>query len=97
MRSSNILFLSGGTGTPKLLQGARNIIDEKKITIIGNTGDDWNFYGLYVSPDVDSVLLTLSNLIDSSKWWGIKNDTFKLTEFLKNTLKENVWFNDLLK
>ena len=93
MRSSNILFLSGGTGTPKLLQGARNIIDEQKITIIGNTGDDWNFYGLYVSPDVDSVLLTLSNLIDSSKWWGIKNDTFKLTKFLKNSLKENVWFN----
>ncbi|MHA1967549.1 MAG: 2-phospho-L-lactate transferase [Candidatus Hodarchaeales archaeon] len=67
--------------------------DFADITIIGNTGDDWNFYGLYVSPDIDSVLFTLSDLIDTKKWWGVKNDTFKLIEFLRINLKENVWFN----
>jgi LPPG:FO 2-phospho-L-lactate transferase len=89
----NIVFLSGGTGTPKLLQGVVNVIDARKITIIGNTGDDWDFYGLHVSPDIDSILLTLSDLIDTKKWWGIKDDTFNLVEFLKKQLKEDVWFN----
>ena len=93
MGSSQIVFLSGGTGTPKLLQGVSDNIDFKDIAVIGNTGDDWTFYGLYVSPDIDSVLLTLSNLIDTEKWWGVKNDTFMLIKFLKNKLEEDVWFN----
>ncbi len=93
MNSSGIVFLSGGTGTPKLLQGVPELLDFKNITVIGNTGDDWKFYGLYVSPDIDSVLFTLSDLIDTKKWWGIKNDTFKLIKFLRTNLKEDVWFN----
>ncbi|MFX0086021.1 MAG: 2-phospho-L-lactate transferase [Candidatus Hodarchaeota archaeon] len=93
MGSQNIVFLSGGTGTPKLLQGAKNVIDTRNITVIGNTGDDWNFYGLYVSPDIDSVLFTLSNMINSQKWWGIQSDTFMLTRFLRDRLKEEIWFN----
>jgi LPPG:FO 2-phospho-L-lactate transferase len=91
--SSKFVFLSGGTGTPKLLQGATTIIDPQEITIIGNTGDDWVFYGLYVSPDVDSILLTLTDLIDKEKWWGIKEDTFNLVSFLRDQLNEDIWFN----
>jgi LPPG:FO 2-phospho-L-lactate transferase len=90
---SRIVFLSGGTGTPKLLQGATQLISEHDISIIGNTGDDWQFYGLYVSPDVDSVLFTLTDLIDSTKWWGIQGDTFHLIQFLRTHLQEDVWFN----
>ncbi|MFX1515620.1 MAG: 2-phospho-L-lactate transferase [Promethearchaeota archaeon] len=93
MNPPNIVFLSGGTGTPKLLQGVTNVIDARNITVIGNTGDDWKFYGLYVSPDIDSILLTLTNLIDTEKWWGMKDDTFNLINFLKKQLKEDVWFN----
>lgn len=76
-----------------MLQGAVNVTDARNITIIGNTGDDWKFYGLHVSPDIDSILLTLVDLIDTKKWWGIKEDTFNLVEFLKSELKEDVWFN----
>ncbi|UCE14111.1 MAG: 2-phospho-L-lactate transferase [Candidatus Heimdallarchaeota archaeon] len=93
MSESKVVFLSGGTGTPKLLQGAVRVIDTQNITVIGNTGDDWNFYGLYVSPDIDSVILILADLLDTKKWWGIKEDTFRLVDFLKNQLKEDVWFN----
>ena len=93
MDPPSFVFLSGGTGTPKLLQGVINVIDARNITVIGNTGDDWNFYGLHVSPDIDSILLTLSDLIDTEKWWGIKDDTFNLVSFLKKELKEDVWFN----
>ena len=93
MSSSKIVFLSGGTGTPKLLQGVMNVADARNITVIGNTGDDWKFYGLHVSPDIDSILLTLADLIDEEKWWGIKEDTFKLVQFLREQLQEEIWFN----
>ena len=93
MGSNKCVFLSGGTGTPKLLQGTTSLIDPQDITIIGNTGDDWRYYGLYVSPDIDSILFTLANLIDVTKWWGIKNDSFNMVKMLQEILKENVWFN----
>jgi LPPG:FO 2-phospho-L-lactate transferase len=93
MINKNVVFLSGGTGTPKLLKNGIKLFNEQKVSIIGNTGDDWNFYGLYVSPDIDSVLLTLSNLIDNTKWWGIYQDSFNLINFLQNKLGEQIWFN----
>ena len=93
MGSEKIVFLSGGTGTPKLLQGISSNINPQDITIIGNTGDDWRFYGLYVSPDIDSILFTLSNLIDKVKWWGISNDTFNMVKMLQDKLQEDIWFN----
>ena len=90
----SIIILSGGTGTPKLLSGfnmKKNEINEE-IVVIANTGDDWNFYGLYVSPDVDAVLYLLSGLLDTNKFWGIKDDTFNAINSLKN-LQEDIWFN----
>ncbi|MHA1228954.1 MAG: 2-phospho-L-lactate transferase [Candidatus Hodarchaeales archaeon] len=88
-----IVFLSGGTGTPKLLNQAIEVFVPEFVTVIANTGDDWNFYGLHVSPDIDSVLFTLSDLIDRVKWWGIREDSFNMVEFLRERLKEDVWFN----
>ncbi|MHA2156698.1 MAG: 2-phospho-L-lactate transferase [Candidatus Hodarchaeales archaeon] len=93
MGSMKIVFLSGGTGTPKLLQGINSVTDPQDITIIANTGDDWRYYGLYVSPDIDSILFTLSELIDVTKWWGINNDTFNMVKMLRDILKEDIWFN----
>lgn len=93
MESPNIVFLSGGTGTPKLIQNVTDMLDPRNLTVIGNTGDDWEFYGLHVSPDIDSVLLTLSGLIDTEKWWGISNDSFNMVKFMSEYLKEDVWFN----
>jgi len=93
MINKNTVFFSGGTGTPKLLKDGIKLFNEQKVSIIGNTGDDWNFYGLYVSPDIDSVLLTLSNLLDTEKWWGIYQDSFNLINFLQNKLGEQIWFN----
>ena len=71
-----MIFLSGGTGTPKLLSGLKKIISEEKIKVIVNTAEDMWVSGNLVCPDIDSVLYTLSGLIDENKWWGIKNDTF---------------------
>ncbi|MBU7043275.1 MAG: 2-phospho-L-lactate transferase [Theionarchaea archaeon] len=67
-----ICILSGGTGTPKLLGG----FDPADMCIIVNTAEDVSVSGIYVSPDVDTVVYTLAGLIDDTKWYGQKNDTY---------------------
>ncbi|MCS3900966.1 2-phospho-L-lactate transferase [Methanococcus voltae] len=80
-----ITILSGGTGTPKLIQGFMEIEDLNKenVSIIVNTGED-NWIGdIYLTPDIDTVLYSLSNLINEETWYGVKNDTFYCHEQLK--------------
>ncbi|MCE7743052.1 MAG: 2-phospho-L-lactate transferase [Candidatus Heimdallarchaeota archaeon] len=86
-----ITFLSGGTGTPKLIQGFRDIIPDNQISIIANSADDIRIYGLYVSPDIDTIIYLLCNILDTEKFWGIKGDTFHTLEFLGN-LGYETWF-----
>ena len=71
-----ITVLSGGTGTPKLLQGLKEIVDPKDLTIIVNTLENDYFSGVYVSADIDTVLYTMSDMINEETWYGVKNDTF---------------------
>jgi LPPG:FO 2-phospho-L-lactate transferase len=71
-----ITVLSGGTGTPKLLQGLKEVIDPSLINIIVNTVENDYFSGVYVTPDIDTVLYTMADLINSETWYGIKDDTF---------------------
>lgn len=87
-----ITFLSGGTGTPKLIQGFRRVINDNQINIIANSADDIWINGLYVSPDVDTNLYLLSGLLDISKYWGIKGDTYITSDFL-NQIDSKNWFN----
>lgn len=77
-----ITVLSGGTGTPKLLQGLKEIVDPKDLTIIVNTLENDFFSGVYVSADVDTVLYTMSDMINDELWYGVKNDTFITNERL---------------
>ncbi len=79
-----MIVLSGGTGTPKLLQGLRKLIPDEEITVIVNTAEDIIISGALVSPDVDTVLYLFSGQLDDAKWWGVRNDTF----FTYNNLKE---------
>jgi len=70
-----VTFLSGGTGTPKLLSGARRAAALDGATVIGNTGDDVELGGLLVCPDVDTVLYLLGDRLDRETWWGVDGDT----------------------
>lgn len=79
-----MIILSGGTGTPKLLSGLKKVYPEENIKVIVNTAEDIWVSGNLVCPDVDSVLYTLSGLIDENKWWGIRDDTFITHEALKS-------------
>ncbi|SEO68625.1 LPPG:FO 2-phospho-L-lactate transferase [Halogranum amylolyticum] len=70
-----VTFLAGGTGTPKLLDGASGVFDPAETTVVGNTGDDVELGGLLVCPDVDTVLFHGGGVLDTDRWWGIADDT----------------------
>ncbi len=72
-----LAVLSGGTGTPKLLRGMKEVAD---FSVIVNTAEDVWVSGNRVCPDIDSVIYALAEVIDETKWWGIRHDTF-MTHF----------------
>ena len=89
-----MIVLSGGTGTPKLIDGLIQLIDidSEKLNIIVNTADDIIISDLYISPDIDTIIYLFLNILNKDKWWGIKNDTFNTYLQLSNF---NI--NELLK
>ncbi|WP_144903531.1 2-phospho-L-lactate transferase [Halobellus captivus] len=70
-----VTFLAGGTGTPKVLDGADRVFDPTETTVVANTGDDVELGGLLVCPDVDTVLFHGGGVLDTETWWGIDGDT----------------------
>ncbi|MFB6308887.1 MAG: 2-phospho-L-lactate transferase [Haloarculaceae archaeon] len=70
-----VTFLSGGTGTPKLLSGAAPVYSPDATTVVGNTGDDIELGGHLVCPDLDTVLFLDGGVLDRETWWGIDGDT----------------------
>ncbi|MHC1579881.1 MAG: 2-phospho-L-lactate transferase [Candidatus Alkanophagales archaeon] len=82
-RARTLLVLSGGTGTPKLLIGLKNVFDEAALSVVVNTAEDIWVSGNLVCPDIDSVLYALSGRIDEERWWGVRGDTFTTHEALK--------------
>ncbi|WP_049987274.1 2-phospho-L-lactate transferase [Halobellus rufus] len=70
-----VTFLAGGTGTPKLLDGADRVFDPAATTVVANTGDDVELGGFLVCPDVDTVLFHGGGVLDTETWWGIDGDT----------------------
>ncbi|KON31730.1 2-phospho-L-lactate transferase [miscellaneous Crenarchaeota group-1 archaeon SG8-32-3] len=87
-----ITALAGGVGAAKFLTGLVKLVNGKDLTIIVNTGDDIELFGLHVSPDVDIVTYTLAGIVDEEKGWGIKGDTFRCLEELRKFSRE-AWFN----
>ncbi|MCX9025693.1 MAG: 2-phospho-L-lactate transferase [Candidatus Methanoperedens sp.] len=78
-----MIVLSGGTGTPKLIQGLRRVVPDEEITVIVNTAEDITISGNFVSPDVDTILYLFSGQLDDTKWWGIEKDTFHTNKALQ--------------
>jgi LPPG:FO 2-phospho-L-lactate transferase len=87
-----IVVFTGGTGGAKLIEGLAAEITPAELTIICNTGDDAVFHGLYVSPDIDTIIYTLAGMIDTDKGWGIKHDTFEALKQLDRFGAESTWF-----
>jgi LPPG:FO 2-phospho-L-lactate transferase len=86
-----LVVLSGGTGGAKLIEGLSREVPAADLFIVGNTGDDFLFHGLHVSPDLDTIAYTLAGIADPEKGWGIAGDTFVVLERLARYGAED-WF-----
>jgi LPPG:FO 2-phospho-L-lactate transferase len=87
-----IVVLSGGTGGAKFVDGIQHVIPQEELTIIVNTGDDHEWWGLYVSPDVDSITYVLAAMLSRERGWGVRGDTFHCLQAMKD-LGEPTWFS----
>src|ERR1700757_27609 len=87
-----ITALAGGVGASKLLLGLYGVMDPRLLTIIVNTGDDIVLHGLKISPDLDIVTYTLAGIVDASKGWGFRGETFHALKRLAAYGRSN-WFN----
>lgn len=79
-----ITFLSGGTGTPKLIIGARHHLPDSEITVVVNTAEDLWISGNHLSPDIDTLIYLFSGRLNTDTWWGVAGDTFRTHEELGN-------------
>lgn len=87
-----ICVLSGGTGGAKFVDGLRQVMRHEDITLVVNTGDDLMWWGLYVSPDIDSITYVLSGMLSRERGWGVKGDTFLCLQAM-GQLGEPTWFH----
>jgi len=86
-----IVVLAGGVGAARFLQGLIQVVPQNRLTVIVNTGDDREFYGLHVSPDIDILTYTLAGLVDETHGWGIRDDTYNTMQQLTAYGNED-WF-----
>ena len=86
-----ITALAGGVGAARFLTGLNQIVKQQGISVIGNTGDDINLFGLHISPDLDIVAYTLAGIVDDDRGWGVKGDTYECLEMLRK-LGLDTWF-----
>jgi LPPG:FO 2-phospho-L-lactate transferase len=89
MRAS---VLAGGVGASRFLQGLVQVMDPADITIVSNTGDDVEMFGLHVSPDTDIVIYALAGAVNPETGWGLTGDTFAVVDQLQRFGYER-WFN----
>lgn len=87
-----ITVLTGGTGGAKFVDGLRQLVAPEDLTIIVNTGDDLLWWGLYISPDIDSIIYMLSGKLSPERGWGVRGDTFHCLNAM-GQLGQETWFN----
>lgn len=87
-----IVVLAGGVGAARFLQGILCHVPQGDIIVVSNTGDDLDFFGLHVSPDVDIVIYTLAGHVDPARGFGLLNDSTHVLDSLTRFGHER-WFN----
>jgi LPPG:FO 2-phospho-L-lactate transferase len=86
-----VVILAGGTGGAKLAAGFLSLLPGPDLTVVANTADDDEFWGLLVSPDVDAVVYRLAGAFNDEAGYGVKGDSFHVLEALER-LGEPAWF-----
>ncbi|MEX2225971.1 MAG: 2-phospho-L-lactate transferase [Dehalococcoidia bacterium] len=88
----NVTVLAGGVGAARFLEGLVQVMPQEDITVISNIGDDEDFFGLRVSPDIDIVIYTLAHAVDAEQGWGLAGETYNALGALKR-FGYDTWFN----
>lgn len=91
-----ITALAGGVGASKFLFGLQQELsaaEAEELSIIVNTGDDIEMFGLYIAPDLDIVTYTLAGVVNPATGWGLRGETFECLERLIGYAGEERWFN----
>lgn len=92
LHNLNVTALAGGVGAARFLRGLVCVIDPTRLNVIVNTGDDDEFFGLYVSPDLDTITYTLAGAVDHGKGWGLPEETFRCLTALQRYYSSGAWF-----
>lgn len=92
MSGDHVLALCGGVGGAKLAAGLAQVLPPERLTIVVNTGDDFEHLGLTICPDIDSVTYALAGLNDPVRGWGVVDETWQAMAMLRD-LGEEDWFN----
>lgn len=88
--ASNVVLIAGGVGGARMAEGLARALPAGALTVIANVGDDDDFYGLRVCPDIDTLIYTLSDRIDRKQGWGVADDTVRALDVLR-TLAAPTW------
>ncbi len=91
MINKKITAFAGGVGGAKLVYGSSKILDTQNFNVIVNTGDDFSYYGLQISPDIDSIIYSLAEVSDPINGFGRKEDSFNVFNALGD-LGDKPWF-----
>ncbi|WP_295870824.1 2-phospho-L-lactate transferase [uncultured Zhongshania sp.] len=89
--SGGVLALSGGVGGAKLCRGLAAVLAAEQLTIVANTGDDFDYWDLRICPDLDSVMYALADLNDEERGWGLRDETWR-TLIAMRRLGGDEWF-----
>ena len=88
---SAVAVLAGGVGAARFLDGLVQVVAPQDVTAIVNVGDDMEWAGLHIAPDLDTVMYTLSGLVNPEMGWGVANDGRRVLDRLKS-LGGPAWF-----
>jgi len=86
-----VVALAGGVGGAKLVLGLDHLLKPGHLSVVVNTGDDFEHFGLKICPDLDTICYTLADLVDPNHGWGLANETYQVSQYLKE-LDAPGWF-----
>ncbi|HEY6580437.1 MAG TPA: 2-phospho-L-lactate transferase [Rubrobacter sp.] len=86
-----VVALAGGVGGAKLAAGLQDVLPAGDLTVVVNTADDFDLWGLHICPDLDTVMYTLAGIANPETGWGIVDESFETLNML-GRYGENTWF-----
>jgi LPPG:FO 2-phospho-L-lactate transferase len=86
-----LVVLAGGLGGSRCVDALARAAGPEAVTVVGNVGDDLEFLGVHISPDLDTILYTLAGLLDEERGWGVRDETHNALR-MAEALGEETWF-----